>query len=173
MKIKEKCVVSFLVRSMGSTGGKYTFECGTNDHTKNTNLPTVGYSSNRSKRANASIPIFLHRNQLKPSLSLTIIWLDTQINNQLTNIDMQIKLKNLSTYFRTYDRINSFEQYIESIDFSDDEELFLIISTTVALTLIPQIASNPQIKYIYIYGQSKIDPNTKQLLLKTYPKVRK
>jgi len=157
---------------MGSTGGKYSIEYGNDIHSKkNTNLPTILYSSNRSKKEKASLPIFIQRNQLNNSHLLTIIWLDTQINNHLTNIDIQIKLKNLSTYFRIYDRIAPFEEYIKSIDLSDSEELFVIISSTLALTVIPQIASNPYIKHIYVYGQAKIEPDTKQQLLKTYPKV--
>jgi hypothetical protein len=155
---------------MGSTGGKYNCEYGNSSENRNTILPS---NSNQSKNESASLPRFIHQHLLTDSLSsnkdnLTIVWLDNDIHNQPSNIDIQIKLKNLSNYLRIFDEVNAFEQYIIQIN---EEKLFIIISPTLALTMIPRLHRHSQIKCIYIFGKVKINPKTHQELLKKYPKV--
>jgi hypothetical protein len=161
---------------MGSTNGKYSVEYGNSVQNRNKTLPSSPLNSNISKKEKRSLPTIIRRNLLIDSLlpnkdNLTLVWLDTEINNQASNIDIQIKLKNLINYLRIFDEINSFERYIEQIGQMNKEQLFVIISTTLSLTIIPYLHNLSQIKYIYIYGKEKIDTKINQQLIIKYPKV--
>jgi len=162
---------------MGSTNGKYSVEYGNSVQNRNKTLPSSPSNSNISKKEKRSLPTIIRRNLLIDSLlpnkdNLTLVWLDTDINNQASNIDIQIKLKNLINYLRIFDEINSFERYIEQISQMNKEQLFVIISTALSLTIIPYLHNFSQIKYIYIYGKEKLDIKINQQLIIKYPKVK-
>ena len=165
---------------MGSKSGKYTVENGSFNQSRTKILSS--FSSNKHEsipnekmmKEDASLRTIVHQNILSQNVNnLTLIWLDTEINNRSSNINIQIKLKNLINYFRIFDQIDEFEQYIKQIGKTNKEKLLVIISRTLALTIIPQLHERPQVKYIYIYGKTKIDTKASQQLLKKYPKVSK
>jgi hypothetical protein len=149
---------------MGSKSGKYTVENGNSVQSRNKILSSFSSNVNESipseklSKEDASLPIIVHQNFLT----------DTEIYDQPTNIDTQIKLKNLINYLRIFDQIDACEQYISKMN---NDKLLIIVSTTLALTFIPHSHDCPQIKSIYIYGKSKIDTNVSERLLTKYAKV--
>jgi hypothetical protein len=153
---------------MGSKSGKYTIENGSSTRSRTKILSS--FSSN----GHESIPTIVHQNTLSQNVNnLTLIWLDTEINNRSSNIDTQIKLKNLINSLRIFDEIDEFEKYIKQIGKTNKDKLLVIISTTLALTIIPHLHDRPQVKYIYIHGKTKLDTKVGQQLLEKYPKVSK
>jgi len=164
-------------KRMGSTSGKYSVEHVNSAQNRKKTFPSFPSNSNSLKKDKISLPTIIRQNLLIDSSSsnkdnLTLVWLDTEINNEALNIDIQIKLKNLINYLRIFDEINSFERYIEQIGQMNKEQLFVIISTALSLTMIPYLHRLSQIKYIYIYGKVKIDTKTNQQLITKYPKVK-
>jgi len=173
---------------MGSKNGKYNVEHGDSVQNGSETLSSLASISDESMigeksiKEEASLPTLIHQNSLADTSSsnttdLTLVWLDTELNNRLSNIDTQIKLKNLINYLRIFEELDKFEQYIEQIGKMNntgrinEEKLFVIISPTLALTIIPHFHDLPQVKCIYIYGKAKIDANVTQQLLKKYIKV--
>lgn len=157
---------------MGSASGKYDIKDDSPISNKSTTLPLTISSSNRSKKEKASLPQFLHKNSsLSIKDDLTLIWLDTEIHNQSSNIDIQIKLKNLFNYFRIFDELNKFEEYIKKMTQMNEEKIFIIISTTLSLTMLPYLHKHSQIKCIYIFGKDKVATEIIDELSKKYPKV--
>ncbi|CAF0782517.1 unnamed protein product [Adineta steineri] len=176
---------------MGSKTSKYTVEKEDSDSNKNKTLSSLPSNSNelmideRPKKEVTSLPKLIHVASLSnPSSSsstknnLTVVWLDTEINNQPEHTDTQTKLKNLICYIRIFDDIDACTQYIEQTGYMNtsnlmnEEKLLMIISSTLAFTIIPQFHDLPQIKYFYIYGTSKINAKTSQEMLKKYPKIK-
>lgn len=159
---------------MGSAGGKYNIKNGNFSQNENTTLRSISSKKIKSKKEKEFLPKCIHQDFLADSNNdnLTIVWLDTEIHQQSLNIDIQIKLRNLINSLRIFDEINAFEYYIQQINrINNQEKLFLIISTKLALTIIPIVYHRCLIKYIYIYGNGKIDKKTKEELLKKYSKV--
>ncbi|CAF0967116.1 unnamed protein product [Rotaria sordida] len=109
--------------------------------------------------------------------NLTLVWLDTEMNNRSENIDIQIRLKNVINYLRIFDQVEACEQYIErvgeinTINKINEEKLLLVISSTLPLTIISHVRDLPQVKDIYIYRKSKTHDTTIQEFLKNYTKV--
>ncbi|CAF0832849.1 unnamed protein product [Adineta steineri] len=175
---------------MGSKTSKYTVENEDSDLNKNKTSSSLPSSSNelmideRPKKEVTSLPKLIHVASLSNTSSsstknnLTVVWLDTEINNQPEHTDTQTKLKNLICYIRIFDDIDTCTQYIEQTGYMNtsnlmnEEKLLMIISSTLALTIIPQFHDLPQIKSFYIYGTSKINAKTSQEMLKKYPKIK-
>lgn len=173
---------------MGSKNGKYNVEHGDSVQNGSETLSSMASISDesmvgeKSRKEEASLPTLIHQDSLADTSSsnttdLTLVWLDTELNDRPSNIDTQIKLKNLINYLRIFEDLDTFEQYIEQIGKMNntgrinEEKLFVIISPILALTIIPHFHDLPQVKYIYIYGKEKIDANVTQQLLKKYIKV--
>ena len=164
---------------MGSKSAKYRVENGSSIQSRTKTFSPFSSKLNESipsenlAKEDASLPKMIHQNLLKDTLSegKTLVWIDTEINNQPSNIDTQIQLKNIINSLRIFDQIEAFEKYITHLDNIHNEKLFVIISTTIALTIIPHLHEHQQVKYIYIYGKTKIDTKISRQLLEKYPKV--
>ena len=154
---------------MGLKSGKYKVERG--NSIKN-EKEIFSFGSNESRKEKASLPKFIHQNLLTPNITdLALVWLDTEINNQPSNIDTQIKLKNLINYLRIFDKVNACEHYIKQIGQINKGKVLVIISTTLALKIIPHLHEFPQVKYIYIHGESKAKHKISPQFFKKYTKV--
>ncbi len=155
---------------MGSNSAKYDIKDGNFAQNRRTTIPSS--SSMITKSTKETLPKCIHQDLLSNDKdNFTIIWVDTEIHHHSSNIDMQIKLKNLVRYLRIFDEIDAFKQYIKQIDPRNKEKLFVIISTPLALSMIPDLHRFYSIKSIYIYGKAEIDEKTKRKLFKSYPKV--
>lgn len=158
---------------MGLTSGKYDIRDGNG---REETLPSLSMKLSGPKKEKGFIPQCIRQNSFVDSSwttkdNSTIVWIDIDINHHPSNIDIQIKLKNLINSLRIFDQLNAFEQYIERIRQINEEKLFIIISPTLALTIIPHVHHHDSIQYIYIYGKAKIDEKIKDELFKRYPKV--
>ena len=158
---------------MGLTSGKYDIRDGNG---REEVLPSLSMKLSGSKKEKEFIPHCIRQNSFIDSSwtmknDSTIVWIDIDINHHPSNIDIQMKLKNLMNSLRIFDQLDAFEQYIERIRQINQEKLFIIISPTLALTIIPHVHHHQSIQYIYIYGKAKIDGKIKEELFKRYPKV--
>ena len=171
---------------MGSKNGKYDCEKGSSPAGRNESLPSWtsaadGPTTNKqSKKELAAVPTCVHRDELvdRSVDRLSVIWLDTDVHQHVTNIDMEVKLKNVISYVRLFDRVDACEKYIKQIGAMNagahtcQEKLLLIISTALAPTIIPHLHDLPQVKFIYIFGKSKSLAKLHVLALTKYTKVR-
>lgn len=170
---------------MGMRNGKYDFQ-----HTHSApSLPIDGseISSSildRKARSNqVSLPKCLHRTDLNDSLAIqneniTLVWLDTNVHQRPSNIDTEVKLRNLIDYIRIFDRVDACEKYIKQIGKMNNqnphgkkENILVVISTILAPTIIPHLHELAQVKWIYIYGRSKTISRAHQDWLRQYTKV--
>jgi hypothetical protein len=175
---------------MGLRNGKYDIEHGSTFGYGNETLPTSLSELNGSilgkkiRKAESSLPRCIHRDILTDSVpinidNLSLVWLDTDIHRRTSNIDTEIKLKNLIDYIRVFDRVDACERYIKQIgkmnnnDYMRKEKLLVIISTTLAPTIVPHLQELSQVKYIYVYGKSKTISKAHQEWLRKYNKVCK
>ncbi|CAF4681217.1 unnamed protein product [Rotaria sp. Silwood1] len=173
---------------MGSKSGKYIVDHDNSIQVADATLSAFSSNSNESiaseilKKEDASLPILVHRSFSNDIVSskmenLTLVWLDTEINEQPEHIDTQIRLKNVINDVRIFDQVEVCEQYIErigemnTINKINEEKLLLVISTTVPLTIISHFHSLPQVKDIYIYGKTDINATVIQQFVKNYIKV--
>jgi len=173
---------------MGSKSGKYDIEHGNSLRNDNQALPIPLSELNgsmlnkKTRKDEAALPTCIHRDILRDSLPanidiLSLVWLDADIHRRASNIDTEVKLKNLIHYIRVFDRVDVCEKYIKQIgrmnnsDYIRKEKLFVIISTTLAPTIIPHLHDLSQVKYIYVYGKSKTIAKAHQEWLRKYNKV--
>lgn len=174
---------------MGLKNGKYDFEHGSSFQGFNETLPTYPTDLNgsifktNSRKSDASLPKCIHRDVLIDPLSsntdsLSIVWLDTNLHQRPSNIDTEIKLKNLIHYIRVFDRVDACERYIKQIgrmnnnEYIRQEKLLVIISTSLAPTIIPHLHDLSQVKSIYIYGKAKTISKAHQDWLRKFAKVK-
>jgi hypothetical protein len=172
---------------MGLKNGKYDFGHGISSPNIVETLPTFSSEFNgsvKTRKTEASVPKCIHRNVLIDSSpsnldNLSLVWLDAAIRQRASNIDTEVKLKNLIHYIRVFDRVDACERYIKQIGKMNNnnsirkEELLVIISTTLAPTIIPHLHDLSQVKYIYVYGRSKTISKAHQEWLRKYNKVTK
>ncbi|CAF0991710.1 unnamed protein product [Rotaria sordida] len=173
---------------MGSKNGKYDFDHGTSSQNHNESIPSFSSELNqsittkKSKKNLTSLPTCTQQNILIDISTtnmdnLSLVWLDTNIHQRLSNIDVEVKLKNLIDYVRIFDRVDACERYIKQIGRMNNnhirqEKLLVIISTTLAPTLIPHLHDLPQVKYIYIFGKSKSISKAHEGWLRKHNKVK-
>ena len=174
---------------MGAKSGKYELNFGNSVSNENKTLSLFSLNSNGPipneglGKEGIFSPVLLHQgisNEVSSSEvnDLTIVWLDTEMKARPENIDTQVALKYFSNYLRTFEQIDAFENYVEQVDKinrlreSNEEKLLAIVSTALALTIIPSLHDRPQVKFIYIYGKSEMDAEVSRELLKKYTKVR-
>lgn len=167
---------------MGSKNGKYDFKHGGVLPDGQGTLPTSAgdereASSDRQTKCT-------HRDSLvDPFLSaadhVSLVWLDTDIHRRASNIDTEVKLKNLVRYVRVFDRVDACERYIKQIGKMNanstgrNEYLLVLISTALAPTLIPHLHDLPQVKHVYVYGKSNSMSKAHQEWIKRNSKVRR
>jgi hypothetical protein len=80
--------------------------------------------------------------------AFSLVWLDTQANNQLEYIIFQEKLRNMIQCLKIFENIDQCEQYLRLTTSYD--RISLIINSQFAEELIPRIHSLRQILSIYI-----------------------
>ncbi|CAF5048114.1 unnamed protein product, partial [Rotaria sp. Silwood1] len=132
---------------MGLKNGKYDFEHGISSQNHDETLPSFSSELNESittkisRKDLKSLPTFIHRDTLIDTSTtnidnLSLVWLDTNIHQRPSNIDIEIKLKNLINYVRIFDRVDTCERYIKQIGrmnnnnhYIREEKLLIIIST--------------------------------------------
>ncbi|UJR08607.1 hypothetical protein I4U23_012866 [Adineta vaga] len=174
---------------MGSKNGKYDFEHENSLSNGNDTLPSCSINTNESfiskiSKHNGNLqPKCIHQDVLiDPSATdidhLSLVWLDPDIRRRVSNIDTEVKLKNLINYVRIFDRVDVCERYIKQIGKMNKnsnvskENLLVIISTTLAPTLIPHLHDLAQVKYVYVYGKSNTISKAHEEWLKRYNKVK-
>ena len=161
---------------MGSKNGKYDF-----DHTVS-NKHQVEHLPSSTSDADGTI-IKTRNTCIQRELSIdmaehiSLVWLDTDVFRRTSNIDMEVKLKNLIGYVRLFDRVDACERYIKQIGKFNNhmnarpERLLVMISAILASTLIPHLHDMNQVKYIYIFGKVKSLGRDHPRWLRKYPKV--
>ncbi|CAF2934322.1 unnamed protein product [Rotaria sp. Silwood2] len=174
---------------MGSKNGKYDFEHGISSQNYDETLPSFSSELNgsiatkKSRKDITSIPTCIHQDILIDTSTtnidnLSLVWLDTDIHQRPSNVDVEVKLKNLINYVRVFDRVDACERYIKQIgrmnnnNHTRQEKLLVIISTTLAPTLIPHLHDLSQVKYIYIFGKSKSISRAHEQWLRKNNKVK-
>ncbi|CAF3428358.1 unnamed protein product [Rotaria sp. Silwood1] len=144
---------------MGLKNGKYDFEHGISSQNHDETLPSFSSELNESittkisRKDLKSLPTFIHRDTLIDTSTtnidnLSLVWLDTNIHQRPSNIDIEIKLKNLINYVRIFDRVDT------------------------SPTLIPHLHNLSQVKYIYIFGKSKSISKAHEEWLRGFNKVK-
>ncbi|CAF0820776.1 unnamed protein product [Adineta ricciae] len=173
---------------MGLKNGKYDFSREHSSTNANESLPSYPIDTNESfisrisKFDIKSLPKCTHQDVLTdPNATsldnLSLVWLDLDVYRCPSNIDTEVKLKNLISYVRTFNQVEVCERYIKQIGRMNNvnvrkEYLLVIISTVLAPTLMPHLHDLPQVKCVYIYGKPKTISKAHQEWLKTYSKVR-
>lgn len=177
---------------MGSKNGKYDFHHESSlASLRTTHLPSsstsdVNTGSVRTKKPqpdSIAVPTCIHRDVLADAPDgtadrLSLVWLDPDVYQRALNIDMEVKLKNLIDYVRLFERVDACERYIKQIGklngqiHARQERLLVIISTSLAMTIIPHLHELEQVKYIYIFGKTKSITKGHQQWLRKYVKVR-
>lgn len=149
-------------------------------------LPTTSPNLNgkKSRKSETSFPRCLHHDALldshstRPENDVSLVWLDTNLHQRASNIDTEIKLKNLIDYIRVFDRVDACERYIKQIgrlnnsDYMRKEKLLVLISTALAPTIIPHLHDLSQVKSIYVFGKAKTISKAHQDWLRKFPKVK-
>ncbi|CAF3035445.1 unnamed protein product [Rotaria sp. Silwood2] len=173
---------------MGSKSGKYEIDHDNFIQFEDETLSAFSSSSNgsiaseRLRKEEAFLSTFVHSNFSNDILSskmdnLTLVWLDTEMNNRPDSIDTQIRLKNVINYLRIFDQVDACERYIKrigemnNINKINEEKLLLVISTTVPFPIISYFHGFTQVKDIYIYGKSKTNSSVIQQFVKNHCKV--
>src|SRR4051812_2628993 len=108
---------------MGSRNGKYDFEHANSMPNLNHNIPNSSLDSKLTKKSHKSEvlpPKCLHHNSIIDRSTthpenLSLVWLDTNFHHRTSNIDIEIKLKNIIDYIRIFDRVDACERYIKQI----------------------------------------------------------
>lgn len=170
---------------MGSKNGKYDIEQANSLPNFHPTLPqnsTDGKSTKKSRKSEVIPPKCLHHDSLLDPYTthpenLSLVWLDANVYHRSSNVDTEIKLKNVIDYIRVFDRVDACERYIKQIGrlnnnpYTRKEKLLVIISTALAPTLIPHLHDLPQVQWIYIFGKAKTIAKGHEEWLKKYPKV--
>lgn len=155
---------------MGAKSGKYAL--------RKDQLPE------KEEESDSSLPTFIRQKsfgRVSPSTArrnTSVVWLDAELDNELSHVDTQIKLKNAIGYLRTFNDIDECEQYIEQIGQMNqarpaaEEKLLVIVSPEFALTLLPRIHDCSQVQSVYIYSVGKSFIGVIERARYRYSKVR-
>ena len=167
---------------MGLKNGKYDFQHGNSLPNIHGHIPSNGSELNgnkKSRKSEISLPKCTYRDVLIDSTdNFSLVWLDTNLYQRSSNIDTEIKLKNLINYIRVFDRVDACERYIKQIGKMNtneqirQEKLLVVISTILAPTIIPHLHDLSQVKSIYVYGKAKTISKAHQDWLRKYNKVK-
>lgn len=85
--------------------------------------------------------------------SLSLIWLDADVNNSKENIEVQNRLRSIINYLRTYRDATECENYIRTIP--EGDRVLLIVSGELGQKIVPVIHTLRQILAIYIFCLNK------------------
>ncbi|CAF3145623.1 unnamed protein product [Rotaria sp. Silwood2] len=81
--------------------------------------------------------------------SLSLIWLDADVNNSRENIDVQKRLRSIISYLKTFQDPVECEKYIRSVP--DGDRMLFIVSGGLGRDLVPRIHKLRQILSIYVF----------------------
>lgn len=169
---------------MGSKNGKYDFEHANSMPNVRPTLPHSTTTKN-SRQSDNFLPLkCLHHDRLidrstTQAENLSLVWLDTNLHQRASNIDTEIKLKNVVEYIRVFDRVDACERYIKQIgrlnnnEYIRKEKLLVIISTGLAPTLTPHLHELSQVQAIYVFGKAKTISKAHQEYLRKFAKVNR
>ncbi len=85
--------------------------------------------------------------------SLSLIWLDAEVNNSRENIDVQKRLRSTINFLKTFHDATECENYIRAIP--DGDRMLLIVSGGMGQKIVPRIYALRQILAIYVFCYDK------------------
>ena len=95
----------------------------------------------------------------------TLLWCDAKVNATDDNGQMQLELRQLINFFKTFESADLCKLYIER---KPDEEVILIVSGSIGKQLIPNIHNLSQVIAIYVFC---LDLREHQVWAEKYGKV--
>ncbi|CAF1074964.1 unnamed protein product [Rotaria socialis] len=99
--------------------------------------------------------------------AFSLIWLDSNANNDEQNHDAQQKLRSIINTIKTFDDSKECQQYIEKM--SKDDRLILIVSDQWAREFVPRIHEFRHVSFIALYFTKK---SIEKEWIKEFKKVR-
>ena len=86
-----------------------------------------------------------------------LIWLDSDVHKTNDNLMTLEKLKDASTYIKTFDVTEKFEEWFNrpAAAMSKDEKFVMIVSGQLGKVVVPKIHALPQLVAIYVYCMDK------------------
>jgi hypothetical protein len=85
--------------------------------------------------------------------SLSLVWLDTDVNKSRENLDVQKRLRSTINYLKTFQDATECENHIRSVP--DGDRMLLIVSGGLGRDLVPRIHKLRQILSIYVFCQDR------------------
>ncbi|CAF1652509.1 unnamed protein product, partial [Didymodactylos carnosus] len=82
----------------------------------------------------------------------SLVWLDSEVNKTPENHKLQIRLREIIHWLKTFSNVNKCEEYIRE---QTDEAIVLIVNGRLGQELVPRIHDLPQISCIYIFCMDK------------------
>ncbi|CAF1199871.1 unnamed protein product [Rotaria sp. Silwood1] len=89
----------------------------------------------------------------KTSKIFHLIWLDASVNDFDHNYQVQQHLRTLINRLRTFESVDVYEQYIQSL--SKEDRIFLITNGQLGRQIVSHINQLQQISSIYVYCMNK------------------
>ncbi|CAF1404610.1 unnamed protein product [Adineta ricciae] len=87
--------------------------------------------------------------------SLSLIWLDANVDNSRENIDIQNQLRSIVNYLKTFQDVTECENYIRSM--LDGDRVLLIVSGRLGQYIVPRIHKLRQILAVYVFCCNKVN----------------
>jgi hypothetical protein len=78
----------------------------------------------------------------------TVIWLDADINRTIDCIDTETRLRSIINFLKIFTDVSVCIEYIKSVT---NEDIFLIISGSYGIQVIPTVHNIPSIAFIYVF----------------------
>lgn len=85
--------------------------------------------------------------------SLSLIWLDANVNSSSENIDVQKRLRSVINYLKTFHDAAECENYIRSVP--DGDRVLFIVSGRLGREMVPRIYKLRQVLAIYVFCNDK------------------
>ncbi|CAF4605949.1 unnamed protein product, partial [Didymodactylos carnosus] len=96
---------------------------------------------------------------------LSLLWLDTNVNQTQHNLDIQTKLRSAINFLKTFNTIDECEKYIQQ---TKQAKITLIVSGDLGQMFVPKVHHLSQLNSIYIYC---IDQVKNEQWSKMYSKI--
>jgi hypothetical protein len=81
--------------------------------------------------------------------SLSLVWLDAEVNKSKENINAQDRLRSTINYLKTFHDANECENYIRAVP--EGDRMLLIVSGGLGQKIVPRIHTLRQILAIYVF----------------------
>lgn len=85
--------------------------------------------------------------------SLSLIWLDADVNKSKDNLDVQKRLRSVINYLKTFHDPTECENHIRSVP--DGDRLLFIVSGGLGRDIVPRIYKLRQVLAIYVFCYDK------------------